>query len=218
MQFCIIFYSRITFLQGYSTVLDSAYYSTIRITILILQCSCEQIYFQAFLFQKCIAEILHSTFNLHPVSTCSAPCVETTFYLENYNSSIDCSQTTFSLHTPRLQTVYMHPDYLQSTPLESTTQPTHKNLSSWRYCIFYKKKPEQHSAQTRTRILPEEVLMLQASNGTVRVLNYRHSSIAATLQHSSLYIQRKGDVVISTISMNNLPIGHVSSTSIQVYV
>ena len=33
------------------------------------------------------------------------------------------------------------------------------------------------------------------------------------LQRSSLYIQRKGDVVISTISMNNLPIGHVSSTS-----
>ena len=171
-------------LQGYSTVLDSAYHSTVRITILILQCSCEQIYFQAFLFQKYIAEIFSRQ--------------DSTFYLENYNSSIDCSQTTFSLHTPRLQTVYMHPDYLQSTPLESTTQPTHKNLSSWRYCIFYKKKPEQHSAQTRTRILPAEVLMLQASNGTVRVLNYRHSSIAATLQHSSLYIQRKGDVVIST--------------------
>ena len=102
------------------------------------------------------------------------------------------------IQSTRLQSVYMHPDYLQSTPLESTTQPTHKNLSSWRYCIFYKKKPEQHSAQTRTRILPAEVLMLQASNGTVRVLNYRHSSIAATLQHSSLYIQRKGDVVIST--------------------
>ena len=139
----------------------------------MLQCSYEQIYFQAFLFQKCIAEIFNrqdSTFNLHPVSTCSAPCVETTFYLENYKSSIDCPQTTFSLHTPRLQTVYMHPDYLQSTPLESTTQPTHKNLSSWRTCRFYRKKPEQHSARTRTRILPEEVFMLQASNGTVRVL------------------------------------------------
>ena len=137
-------------------MLDSAYYSTIRITILILQCSCEQIYFQAFLFQKCIAEIFNRQ--------------DSTFYLENYNSSIDCSQTTFSLHTPRLQTVYMHPDYLQSTPLESTTQPTHKNLSSWRTCRFYRKKPEQHTAQTRTRILPEEVFMLQASNGTVRVL------------------------------------------------
>ena len=74
------------------------------------------------------------------------------------------------IQSTRLQSVYMHPDYLQSTPLESTTQPTHKNLSSWRTCRFYRKKPEQHSAQTRTRILPEEVLMLQASNGTVRVL------------------------------------------------
>ena len=121
----------------------------------------------------------------------------------------------FSLQSiaPRLHSVYILLDYRQSTctqatcslhPLESTTQPTHKNLSSWRYCIFYKKKPEQHSAQTRTRILPAEVLMLQASNGTVRVLNYKHSSIATMLQHSSLYIQRKGDVVISTISMNNL--------------
>ena len=97
-----ILFSRITFLQGYSTVLDSAYYSAIRITILILQCSCEQIYFQAFLFQKCIAEIFNRQ--------------DSTFYLENYSSSIDCSQTTFSLHTPRLQSVYMHPDYLQSTP------------------------------------------------------------------------------------------------------
>ena len=123
------------------------------------------------LLRSSIGKILHSTcFHKYPVSTCSAPCVETTFYLENYSSSIDCSQTTFSLHTPRLQTVYMHPDYLQSTPLESTTQPTHKNLSSWRTCRFYRKKSEQHTAQTRTRILPEEVFMLQASNGTVRVL------------------------------------------------
>ena len=87
----------------------------------------------------------------------------------------------FSLQSiaPRLHSVYILLDYRQSTctqttcslhPLESTTQPTHKNLSSWRTCRFYKKKPEQHSAQTRTRILPEEVLMLQASNGTVLVL------------------------------------------------
>ena len=87
----------------------------------------------------------------------------------------------FSLQSiaPRLHSVYILLDYRQSTctqttcslhPFESTTQPTHKNLSSWRTCRFYRKKPEQHSAQTRTRILPEEVLMLQASNGTVRVL------------------------------------------------
>ena len=76
-------------------MLDSAYYSTIRITILILQCSCEQIYFQAFLFQKCIAEIFNRQ--------------DSTFYLENYNSSIDCSQTTFSLL-----------DYIQSTCTQTT--------------------------------------------------------------------------------------------------
>ena len=64
----------------------------------------------------------------------------------------------FSLQsiTPRLHSVYILLDYRQSTctqatcslhPLESTTQPTHKNLSSWRICRFYRKKPEQHSAQ-----------------------------------------------------------------------
>ena len=109
MQFYIIFYSRITFLQEHSTVLDSAYYSTIRITILMLQCSCEQIYFQAFLFQKCIAEIFNRQ--------------DSTFYLENYNSSVfnrsppdyiqstllldyrqsTCTQTTCSLHPSSLQ-------------------------------------------------------------------------------------------------------------------
>ena len=140
-------------LQGYSTVLDSAYYSTIRITILILQCSCEQIYFQAFLFQNYIAEI----------PQCSAPCVETTFYLENYSSSnfnrllpdyiqSTCTQTTCSLHPSSLQ----------------LNQPTRTFLLG-DYAHSTGRNPS-NILLNRTRILPEEVLMLQASNGTVRVL------------------------------------------------
>ena len=94
-------------LQEYSTVLDSAYYSTIRITILILHCSCEQIYFQAFLFQNCIADCIQFPHEVHRV--------ETTFYLKNYSSSTNCSQTTFSLHAPRLPAVY-NPSSLQTQP------------------------------------------------------------------------------------------------------
>ena len=122
-----------------------------------------------------LPSILISEFYIQLASSFHMKCTvcrkqHSTWRITILQSSIDCSQTTFSLHTPRLQTVYMHPDYLQSTPLKSTTQPTYKNLSSWRTCRFYRKKPEQHSAQTRTRILPEEVFMLQTSKGTVRVL------------------------------------------------
>ena len=88
-------------------------YSTIRITILILQCSCEQIYFQAFLFQKCIAEIFNrqdSTFYLGELQFFSlqsiAPRLHSVYTLLDYRQST-CTQTTCSLH-----------------PLESTTQPT----------------------------------------------------------------------------------------------
>ena len=123
-------------LQGCSTVLDSTYYSTTRITILILQCSCEQIYFQAFLFQNCIADSTCIQF-LHEMHH-----VETTFYWENFNSSIfnrllpdyiqsTCTQTTCSLH-----------------PLESTTQPQE---------TFFLENLHILQEGIRTRILPTEV-------------------------------------------------------------
>ena len=110
-------------LQEYSTVLDSAYYSTIRITILILQCSCEQIYFQAFLFQKHIAEIHNQQeFYIQLASSFHMKCTvcrnnillgELQFFnrlLLDYIQST-CTQTTCSLQ-----------------PLESTTQPTRNFL------------------------------------------------------------------------------------------
>ena len=54
-------------------------------------------YFRITLLRSPIGKNLHSTcFHKYPVSTCSAPCEETTFYLKNYRSSI-------------------HLDYLQST-------------------------------------------------------------------------------------------------------
>ena len=137
-------------LQKYSTVLDSAYYSTIRITILMLQCSCEQIYFQAFLFQNCIAET--PAFYIQLASSFHMKCTVCR------NNILLGELQFFSLQsiTPRLHSVYILLDSRQSTctqttcslhPLESTTQPTHKNLSSWRTCRFYRKKPKQYSAQ-----------------------------------------------------------------------
>ena len=91
MQFYIIFYK------------GTVQYSILHI-ILILQCSCEQIYFQVFLFQN----------YMHPVSTCSAPCenfiLHSTWRITILQSSIDaprlqstCTQTTCSLHPLSLQ-------------------------------------------------------------------------------------------------------------------
>ena len=71
---------------------------------------------------------------------------------------------------PRLQTVYMHPDYLQSTPprVYNSTNPQEpfflENMQ------ILQEETRATFCSTRTRILPEKVLMLQASNGTVRVL------------------------------------------------
>ena len=124
-------------------------YSILHI-ILILQCSCEQVYFQAFLFQNCIAEIhnqqvLHSTRRIPVLQCIQFPHVvhrvrnlRSTFCQKNYNSSSDA---------PRLQTVACTQTTCSLHPLKSTTQPTHKKLSSWRICTFYKKEPEQHAAQ-----------------------------------------------------------------------
>ena len=110
---------------------------------------------------------------------------------------------------PRLHSVYMLPDYSQSTctqatcslhPLESTTQPTRK-LSSWRICTFYKKKLEQHSAQPGQEFYQQKSKCYRHLMGQFEFYvyrNYRHSSIGQMLQRSSLHIQRKGDVAIST--------------------
>ena len=106
-------------LQGYSTVLDSAYYSTIRITILILQCSFEQIYFQAFLLQNYIAEIqLASSFHMK-CTVCR-------------NNILLGELQFFNLQSiaPRLHSVYMLPDYSPAVynPSSLQTQPTRNFL------------------------------------------------------------------------------------------
>ena len=102
----------------------------------MLQCSCEQIYFQAFLFQKCIAEIFNrqdSTFYIQLASSFHMKCTVCR------NNILLGELQFFSLQSiaPRLHSVYILLDYRQSTctqatcslhPLESTTQPTHKNL------------------------------------------------------------------------------------------
>ena len=126
-------------------------YSILHI-ILILQCSCKQIYFQVFLFQN----------YKHPVSTCSAPCenfiLHSTWRITILQSSIDCSQTTFSLHAPRLPAVYTPRVYNSTNPQEPFFLENMQILQEEARATF---------CSTRTRILPEEVLMLQASNGTV---------------------------------------------------
>ena len=109
-------------LQGYSTVLDSAYYSTIRITILILQCSCKQIYFQAFLFQKCIAEILKSArfyILLGRITILQA-------MLPDYSQST-CTQTTCSLHPSSLQLNQPTRNFLLGEYAHSTRRNQDKN-------------------------------------------------------------------------------------------
>ena len=83
-------------------------------------------YFQAFLFQKCIAEILKSA----------------RFYilLEELQFFKRCSQTTVSLHAPRLPAVYT-PSSLQLNPQET----------------FFLENMHVLQEGTRTRILPTEV-------------------------------------------------------------
>ena len=118
-------------------------YSILHI-ILILQCSCKQIYFQVFLFQN----------YMHPVSTCSAPCenfiLHSTWRITILQSSIDCSQTTFSLHAPRLPAVYT-PSSLQ------LNQPTRTFLLG-----------EYADSTGRS---PSNILLNQDKNSTRRSLN-----------------------------------------------
>ena len=110
-------------------------YSILHI-ILILQCSYEQIYFQAFLFSEFYIQ-LASSFHM------KCTVCRNNILLGELQIFNRCSQTTVSLHAPRLPAVYT-PSSLQLNPQET----------------FFLENMHILQEETRTRILPEEVLML----------------------------------------------------------
>ena len=97
---------------------------------------------------------------MHPVSTCSALCENFYILPEELQFFKRYTQATVSLHAPRLPAVYT-PSSLQLNPQETFFL---ENMH------ILQEGTRATCCSNRTRILPEEVLMLQASNGTVRVL------------------------------------------------
>ena len=124
MQFCIIFYKGTV--QYSILLLEFQFYN-----VHANRFTSKHSYFRITLLRPPIGKNLHSAcFHKYPVSTCSAPCEETSFYLENYSSS---TQTTYSL--------------LIKPP----------GPSSWRIYSILQEETRATYCSIGTRILPLEV-------------------------------------------------------------